>query len=254
MILWQQAVIVVAAFGAGMVNAVAGGGTLLSFPALVFVGRDPLLANATNTIALWPGSLGGFLGHRREMSGAGRWISRLALPSLLGGATGAVLLLRTSSRTFAALVPWLILGATVLIALNEPVARWAQRDRDGRAGAAFWVGGVLFQYLVGVYGGYFGAGIGILMLAGLGVLGMTDIHQMNGVKNFLALLINGVAAVYFAASGKVLWADGLMMAAAAICGGFAGAALARWMGRGAVRRAVVAIGVLMAISMFLRPL
>jgi len=254
MILWQQAVIVAAAFGAGMVNAVAGGGTLLSFPALVFVGRDPLLANATNTIALWPGSLGGFLGHRREMSGAGRWIARLALPSLLGGITGAVLLLRTSSRTFATLVPWLILGATLLIAANEPVARWAQRDRAGRVGAAWWVGGVVFQFLVGVYGGYFGAGIGILMLAALGVLGMIDIHKMNGVKNFLALLINGVAAVYFAASGKVLWADGLTMAAAAICGGLAGAALARWMGRRAVRRVVVAIGALMAISMFLRRL
>jgi uncharacterized membrane protein YfcA len=247
-------VIVGAAFAAGMVNSVAGGGTLISFPALVWTGRDPLLANATNTIALWPGSLAALWGYRREVAGSRRYALWLMGPSLLGGITGAVLLLRTSPSTFSALVPWLILVATLLVAANEPVARVVTRFAGHERSPAFWLTGACFQFLVGVYGGYFGAGIGILMLAALGLLGLTDIHQMNGLKNFLALLINGVAAVYFAVCGAVLWTEGLMMAVAAIGGGLTGAALARRVGRTAVRRVVVGIGVAMAISLFVRRL
>ncbi len=251
---WSLAVVVAAAFLAGMVNSVAGGGTLLSFPALVWAGRDPLLANATNTIALWPGSLGGFLGHRNEMRGGGRVAAALVGPSLAGGITGAVLLLSTPSETFAAFVPWLVLAAAGLLAAQEPVSRFARRlGADGR-GPSWWVGGAAFQFLVGLYGGYFGAGIGILMLAALGLLGLTDIHQMNGIKNLLALSINGAAAVYFIASGAVLWSDGLPMAAAAVLGGLAGAALARRLGRTVVRRFAVGVGIFMALSLFLRRL
>jgi uncharacterized membrane protein YfcA len=249
---WQFLLILLAAFAAGMVNSVAGGGTLISFPTLVWAGRDPLLANATNTIALWPGSLGGFWGHRREVAGSGRFAAALMGPSVVGGLIGAVLLLRTPSRVFAGLVPWLILLATLLLALQEPVSRLLARLGGDHKGRAWWIGAAAFQFLVGVYGGYFGAGIGILMLAALGLLGLTDIHRMNGIKNFLALSINATAAVYFAVSGAVLWRDGLPMAAAAVCGGLAGAAIARKIGRKAVRRAVVAIGLLMAISLFLR--
>jgi uncharacterized protein len=249
---WQFPLILLASFAAGMVNSVAGGGTLLSFPTLVWAGRDPLLANATNTIALWPGSLGGLFGYRREVAGSGRWAAALLGPSVLGAILGAVLLLRTPSRTFAGLVPWLILLATALLALQEPVSRLVARLGADRRSPAFWTGAAAFQFLVGVYGGYFGAGIGILMLAALGLLGLTDIHQMNGLKNFLAFSINATAAVYFAASGAVLWSDGLPMAAFAICGGLAGAAIARKIGRSVVRRVVIAIGLLMAISLFLR--
>jgi uncharacterized protein len=249
---WQFPLILLAAFAAGMVNSVAGGGTLLSFPALVWAGRDPLLANATNTIALWPGSLGGLWGYRREVSGSGRFAAALLGPSILGGILGAILLLRTPSRTFADLVPWLILLATVLLAVQEPASRLAAKlGADGR-GPAWWAGALGFQFLVGLYGGYFGAGIGILMLAALGLLGLTDIHQMNGLKNFLAFSINATAALYFAARGAVLWSDGLPMAAAAVCGGLTGAALARKLGRRAVRRAVVGIGLLMALSLFMK--
>jgi uncharacterized membrane protein YfcA len=249
---WQLPLILLAAFAAGMVNSVAGGGTLLSFPTLVWAGRDALLANATNTIALWPGSLGGLWGYRREVAGSGRFAAALLGPSILGGILGAVLLLRTPSRTFAGLVPWLVLLATALLALQEPATRLVARFGADRRGPAWWTGALAFQFLVGVYGGYFGAGIGILMLAALGLLGLTDIHQMNGLKNFLAFSINATAAVYFAASGAVLWSDGLPMAASAVCGGLAGAAIARKVGRQAVRRIVVAIGLLMAISLFLR--
>ncbi len=249
---WQFPLILLAAFAAGMVNSVAGGGTLLSFPALIWAGRDPLLANATNTLALWPGSLGGLWGYRREVAGSGRFAAALLAPSALGGLLGAVLLLRTPSRTFADLVPWLILLATVLLALQEPASRLITRLGADRRGPLWWTGAVGFQFLVGVYGGYFGAGIGILMLAALGLLGLTDMHQMNGLKNFLAFSINATAAVYFALSGAVLWADGIPMAASAVCGGLAGAAIARKAGRHVVRRAVVGIGFLMALSLFLR--
>lgn len=248
----QYGLIAAAAFAAGMMNSVAGGGTLLSFPALVWIGRDPLLANATNTIALWPGSLAGAWGFRRYLEGLGRKAALLFIPSLLGGGLGAFLLLQTPSKIFGEMVPWLILAATLLLAAQAPVSRFVDRFTGAHRGTTWWTGALCFQFLVGVYGGYFGAGIGILMLAALGLLGFSDIHQMNALKNLLALSINGVAAVYFAASGAVVWTDGLLMAIASIGGGLAGSHLAKRLGRRAVRLIVIGIGFFMAISLFLR--
>ena len=247
-------IIVGAAVIAGAINAIAGGGTLVSFPALIWIGRDPILANATNTFALWPGSFAGMIGFRRELASARRWLFLLVIPSLAGGIVGAVLLLRTPSSTFDRLVPLLILGATALLAAQEMITRRlrfiAETHENPTTG---WVMLVLaFQFLVGIYGGYFGAGIGILMLAVLGLIGMTDLHQMNGLKNLLAIAINGVAAIYFMISGAVIWSDGLMMAAGAIAGGFAGARLAHRFGRKFVRRFVVVLGLVMTIAMLVR--
>jgi uncharacterized protein len=250
---WQTPVVFLAAFVAGLINSVAGGGTLVTFPTLVFIGRDPIVANVTNTVALWPGSLGGMVGFRRELSGSRHWMGLLAVPSVIGGLLGAVLLLRTPSRTFAAIVPYLILFATVLFALQESIARLLPRAPAGADAArprrAWWTGAVLFQFLVAVYGGYFGAGIGILMLAALGILGLSDIHTMNGLKNFFAMCINLVAAGYFVVSGSVHWPDALVMAAGAVSGGYGGASLARRLGRRFVRRSVVLIGVVMGLSL-----
>jgi uncharacterized membrane protein YfcA len=250
----NNVVILVAAFLAGAVNSIAGGGTLISFPALVWIGRDPVLANATNTIALLPGSLAGMLGFRRDLARTRRWMYLLMIPSLAGGAAGAYLLLRTSTRTFSALVPFLILGATILFALQEVIARRlgnvARSHENPTTGWIVFVFG--FQLLVGLYGGYFGAGIGILMLASLGLIGMTDLHQMNGLKILLAICMNGVAAVWFALSGAVIWHDGLLMAVASIAGGFLGARLAHRLGREFVRVAVIVIGVVMTIAMLVR--
>lgn len=244
-------IIVGAAVIAGAINAIAGGGTLISFPALVWIGRDPILANATNTIALWPGSLAGMLGFRRELASARRWLFLLMLPSVAGGIAGAVLLLRTPTATFDRLVPLLILVATLLLAGQEMITRrlrfFAAAHENPTPAWLLFV--FSFQFLVGVYGGYFGAGIGILMLAALGLIGMTDLHQMNGLKNLLAICINGVAAIYFALSGAVLWRDGLIMAAGAIVGGFLGAKLAHRLGRTFVRRFVVGIGLVMTVAM-----
>ena len=252
---WQSAVVFVAGFVAGMINSVAGGGTLLSFPALVWIGRDPIVANVTNTLSLWPGSLGAMVGFRREIGDARLWMARLTAPSVLGGLVGAMLLLQTPSRTFAAIVPYLILFATLLFAAQEPLTRWLRPADAGAATPAEpsgWVGPVLFQFLVAVYGGYFGAGIGILMLAALGLLGLTDIHQMNGLKNFFAMCINLIAAFYFVFWGPVSWPDALVMATGAMAGGFGGAGLGRRLGRRFVRRAVVVIGVGMAVSLLFR--
>jgi len=251
---FSSVIIFVAAYFAGIINAIAGGGTLLSFPALLWVGVNPIMANATNSAALWPGSFAGVIGFRRDLATVRRWLLLLTIPSLGGAAVGAFLLLRTSTRTFSQLIPWLILGATLLLAFQEVISRRLTGLAHGHENpTAGWVAFVfLFQFAVSIYGGYFGAGMGILMLAALGLIGLTDLHQMNGLKNLLAICINGLAAIYFAASGAVVWHDALIMAAAAILGGFSGAKLAHRLGRRFVRGAVVVIGLGMTVALLVR--
>jgi len=184
-------------------------------------------------------------GFRRDLATLPRWLYLLTIPSLIGGGIGAVLLLHTSTQTFNALVPWLIFGATMLLAFQDAITRQIR----GRGGPAFVF---TLQFLVSIYGGYFGAGMGILMLAALGFIGLTDLHQMNGLKNLLAICINGVAAIYFAISGAVIWSDAILMAVAAILGGLAGAKIAHRLGRRFVRVAVVVIGLGMTIALLLK--
>jgi uncharacterized membrane protein YfcA len=270
------AVIFLAGIVAGAINSIAGGGTLVSFPALLWLGRDPIMANATNTVAIWPGSLAGAYGFRQELSTVKRWLLLLVIPSLLGGALGGWLLLRTPTSTFKALVPWLILGATVLLAFQEVISRRLAGEPENPAATAsatstmvspdnrqpttdnqppkHLVPILLFQFLVALYGGYFGAGMGILMLAALGLIGLTDMHQMNGLKNVLAVCINGIAAIYFVFAKSVNWNDVVIMMAGTIVGGFLGARLARRLGRVFVRRFVVAIGFGMALLLWIRGL
>ncbi len=247
-------IIAIAAFIAGVINSMAGGGTLVSFPTMVWMGRPPIMANATNAVALWPGSLSAMLGYRDDMRKIRRWLFLLTIPSIAGGALGAILLLHTSEKTFSRIVPFLILGATLLLAAQELISRKlklvAKAHEKPTAGWVIFV--FTFQLLVGLYGGYFGAGMGILMLAALGLIGLTDLHEMNGLKNLLAVCINAVAAVYFAISGAVLWKDAAVMAVAAIAGGFVGAKLAKRLGRKFVRGAVVAIGLIMTVALFLK--
>jgi len=238
-------IIAAAALLAGIINAIAGGGTLLTFPALVWIGRNPIIANATNTVAIWPAGVSGALGFRKDVASLQRWLWLLTIPSLAGGILGAVLLLHTPERVFARIVPLLIGGATILLAAQETITRHLPHGK-------MTIFAFTFQFAVGIYGGYFGAGMGILMLAALGLIGLTDLHQMNGLKNVLGLCINGVAAIYFIARGAVVWSDVLIMAVASIIGGYIGAKLAHKLGRKFVRGAVVAIGVVMTIALFLR--
>lgn len=243
------AALVAAGAGAGVMNALAGGGTLLSFPTLVLLGIPARIANATSTVALVPGALASFAGYWPEARSHKRWLTVLLLPSLVGGALGSVLLLLTPERTFARLAPWLVLFATALFAWQSRRAR-SGTDTDappdpavrGSRGLA-----VAAQFGVALYGGYFGAGIGILMLAILAALGLTNIHAMNGLKNFFGTCINGVAAAIFLASGAVDWRAGLPLLVGAIAGGYAGARFGRRIGRDRARRAVIAVGLFVTV-------
>jgi uncharacterized protein len=244
----QIGLLVATSAGAGVMNAMAGGGTILTYPALLFVGESAITANATSTVALWPGAAASLFGYRREVAEHREWLKTLFLPSLLGGALGAVLLLRTPVKTFAGLAPFLILFATLLFMVQGAVARWTQktgREQGGRTPGRL-MAALVFQFGVGVYGGYFGAGIGILMLAVLGFLGLSDIHAANGVKNFFAMCINGLAAGYFIFRGAVHWPAALIMIVGGIAGGYAGAGFARRIGKEKARAAVVIIGFLVA--------
>src|SRR5437879_11891147 len=182
----------VAAAAAGAVNAIAGGGTLLTFPAIVGLGVTPLAANATSTVALWPGSLGSMWGYRHELTGVRRWVIGFTAPSLAGGTLGAWLLLHTPPAAFDRIVPFLVLGATLLFLGQGPLLRRLRPDAPEASPRWSFLAA---QFLVAVYGGYFGARIGILMLAVLGFMGLTNIHQMNGLKNWGALCIDRKSVV-----------------------------------------------------------
>jgi hypothetical protein len=218
------------------------------------VARSRCLHSPAIKVALWPASLAGAVGFRRDLAQVRRWLYLLTIPSLIGGAAGAILLLHTSERAFVRLVPFLILGATLLLAFQEVISRRLNTvARAHQRPTAGWIVFVFaFQLLVGLYGGYFGAGMGILMLAALGLIGLTDLHQMNGLKNLLAICINGIAAVYFTVLGAVIWSDAIVMALAGIAGGYTGASMAHRLGRGFVRGAVIAIGITMTVALFLK--
>jgi uncharacterized membrane protein YfcA len=247
----QIASLVTSSFGAGVMNAMAGGGTILTYPTLLLLGESAITANATSTVALWPGAASSMYGYRREVAEHRDWLKTLFLPSLVGGALGAVLLLQTPVRTFERLAPFLILFATVLFMLQGIVSRWTRAEHPGKTPGRL-AAAVLFQFGVSVYGGYFGAGIGILMLAVLGFLGLSDIHAANGIKNFFGMCINGLAAGYFIARGAVDWPAALVMIVGAVAGGYAGARFARFIGRDKARAAVIVIGLAVAAILFWR--
>jgi uncharacterized protein len=240
-----------AAFGAGFVNAVAGGGTLLTFPALLYSGMSPIIANATSTVAIWPGSVMSSWTYRQQLSENRRLVSVLSVPSLLGGLGGAILLLNTPETIFRYIVPFLILLACALLLLNEPIGRWISKRADAnpkKHAAALW----LSQFAIGIYGGYFGAGIGILMLAAMAIFLPEDLQAANGMKNFFAVLINGIAAIYFMIAGKAVLHIALIMALAAIIGGFVGAKTAQRMSPRILRGAVVIFGVIVAVHLMVK--
>ena len=249
----HQLIVFLAACAAGALNSVAGGGTLLTVPALIWLGVPALNANVTSTVALWPGSLSGAWGFRREMRQADPRVYALVVPSFIGGLAGAILLRYTPPDVFERIIPLLILFATALFMAQEPLQRRFNLTALHNARSHWLSWTMLFQLVVGVYGGYFGAGIGIMMLAALSLMGHTDIHQMNGLKNLLAVAINGIAVGYFVLfTDLTVWDDALVMAIGAIVGALAAAGLARRVGRTAVRHVVIAVGFAMALSMFIR--
>jgi len=249
-----------AAFVAGAINSVSGGGSLVSFPTLLWAGMNPVIANASNTVALWPGALASLFGFRREFAATSVRSRLLAIPSVIGSIAGAYLLINTPTKWFAAAVPYLLLGASLLFGAQEVITRAALRSSVDRIieirqhpeiVKRRWVPGFVFQLVVSLYGGYFGVGMGILMLAEFGFLGFTDIHHMVALRNYLALCINAVAALYFIARGAVSWPEALVMIVAQVAGGYLGAVVARRLARSTVRWILVAIGLAMAGSLFI---
>jgi uncharacterized protein len=236
------------ALAAGIVNSVAGGGTLLTFPALL-TALAPLgleagvIANATSTVALVPGSLAGAWGYRSEMKAARGWTLMLIAPSMVGGALGTLLITEFDPKYFQLLVPWLILTAALLFLIQPALSRWTvPHNPSGGPPRSTVAGIVFFQFLVAIYGGYFGAGIGILMLSALALMGLPGVHQMNAVKTFLAFCINGVSVLIFVLKNKVEWRYAPVMAVAAIVGGYVGARVARRVPSYLVRWFIVAVG------------
>jgi len=230
-----------AAFLAGVVNSVAGGGTLLTFPSLLTV-LSPVLANGTSTFALFPGSLAAAWGYRDELAQSRRHLIRLFPPSFAGGIIGSLLVTRMPERVFAGMVPWLLIGASTLLLVQRPIARWIGAHPHEEPSRAALAAIVFFQFLVGIYGGYFGAGIGILMLSSLAFVGIPDIHQMNAVKTVLAAAMNSVTIAVFALSGAIVWKYAFLMALTATVGGYIGARVARKMPASYIRVIVVVIG------------
>ena len=263
---WQAYLVLCpAALVAGAINSVAGGGTLITFPALIWIlGGTPnaaIIANATNTVSLCPGALSGTWGYRRELRELWGWVRWLALPSLIGGVAGAYIVVIAPESSFKAMIPWLIGLATVLFVLQPRLtlamtAGAAPRGatEDGSTGETrsrryLWLVFGL-QLLIGFYGGYFGAGLGILMLSTLSLLHLGNIHHVNGLKTALAGMINGIAVVVFVISDNVNWKLAVPMLLSASFGGWLGAALARKMDRTVVRRIVIAIGIVLTTWYF----
>ncbi len=256
---WWQACLILcpaAALG-GAINSIAGGGTLITFPALMLVmGNVPgasIIANATNTVALCPGSLAGAWAYRRELISLWDWVRWLAVPSLIGGIAGSLIIVGTPEEWFLTMVPWLIGMATLLFILQPKLVPQAATDTElaSRSASYRWLVFGL-QLMIGLYGGYFGAGIGILMLSSLSLLHLGNIHHVNGLKTVLATLINGASVVVFVVSGVVNWQYGIPMIISAIIGGWLGASWARTLDRKLVRRLVIAIGIVLTTWYFLK--
>jgi uncharacterized protein len=249
----QIATLFLAAVAAGAINSVAGGGSFISFPALLLAGVPPISANATNATALWPGTVASVGAYRRELAVQRRGIVLFSAISLLGGLIGALLLLQTQERTFEQLIPYLLLAATLIFALSPRITRWTRQW--GEHGREQWPRRLVVLALyfgVAIYGGFFGAGLGILTLTVLGLLGLEHIHEMNALKVLQASLINGVAVLTFALAGAVQWPMALLMAAGGIVGGYGGAALARRVNPVAVRWVIIAISVSLTVYFFIR--
>jgi uncharacterized membrane protein YfcA len=231
----------------GAINSVAGGGSFVAFPALLFAGVAPVPANATNTIALWPGALAGAVAYRRELVRVRDTLVPLGLAALAGGLAGSLLLLRTSDHTFVLLIPWLLLLATLLFSFGGVVVSRVTRGAHAPLPVA-----VAAQLAISVYGGYFGGGMGIMVLAVLSLLGMVDIHPMNALKTVLGTLVNGVAVVAFVVAGAVAWGPGAVMIVGGVFGGYTGAALARRVSPKRVRALVLVVAWAMTAYFFVR--
>lgn len=243
-----------AALIAGALNSVAGGGGFIAFPALVYTRMDAIAANATNTAALWPGTVASTAAYRGQFGGeVRRWLMPLVVTGLLGGTFGAIVLLNTPQKTFLHLVPWFLLIGTLLFAFSQQITGWL-RARTGHLGDSRVgvLGAALIQLLIATYIGYFGAGAGILMMAVFALMGVQNIHALNGLKTLLASVCNGMALLTFIVAGRVMWPQAILMIIGAALGGYFGAYYAQKMNPRTVRTFAVCVGLAMAAWFFVR--
>lgn len=260
-----QAFLFFVALLGGALNAVAGGGSFFTLPALIYAGVGPVAANATSTLAMWPASLASSVAYRREIQSSRHRLWLLGAVSLAGGLIGGVLLVKTSDTRFLSLLPWLMLAAVATftfgghatdairrrsVQTTPPAGARPTAGIEAGGGIPVWI--LILQLVIATYGGYFGGGMGIMMLAAFSIAGMTRIHEMNGLKTILAVAINAVALVTFIADGVIVWGPGLVMVAGGVIGGYSGAALAHRVGPAAIRRFVIVVGWLMTTYFFLR--
>ena len=255
--LYPYLIIAAGAFMAGGMNAMAGGGTFFSFPALLAAGVPPVMANASNTVALWPASFSSAWAYRREVRRHPRMAVLLAIVSMLGGLVGGLLLMATSNESFSRLIPWLLLLATTLFAFSARISRlvdWSKQrlglggDRE-QPGS---IGGAVFQFVVAIYGGFFGAGLGILTLAALAIQGFEDVQELNALKNLSSAINYTVAATTFIIAGAVSWPHTLVMLVTALFGGYAGASLARRLPSLWLKRLIIAVGATLTVIYFVK--
>lgn len=251
-----------AAVLAGAINSVAGGGSFITFPALIFTGMAPIAANATNTAAVWPGTVASAVAYRKAFTPEARHLlPALVITGIVGGVLGARILLITPQATFMRIVPWLLLCATLLFVFSGRITRWIRgrahlKDGEAVGGAdtprTLLVGVLFLELLVSVYVGYFGAGVGILFLSLLALMGMEDIHAMNGMKTLLVSIVNGVALATFIFARIIVWPQALLMLVGALIGGYGGAWVAQKMNPQHVRWLVIVIGFTMSAYFFIR--
>jgi hypothetical protein len=250
--LFELAAATLAAVAAGAVNALAGGGTLITFPALTALGLPAVAANVTNTVAVAPGHLGATLAQRRDLSGQRARVLRLVPPALAGGLAGGLLLLFTTERAFRQLVPWLILLASALLAVQEPLRAWLLRRLGGGTHPSHELVAVVPIFAASVYGGYFGAGLSVIVLAALGLLVDDSLTRLNAAKQAVGFAANTAAAALFLFSGQVHWTYAVVMAAGAVAGGAIGGRLAGRVRPATLRAVVVTVGIVVGIAYLLR--
>lgn len=244
--MFEYMVLGLSAFFAGLLNTIAGGGTFLTFPALVYTGVPVVIANATSTVAVFPGYLGGAIGFRNEIAAFDRkLLLKIIAATIIGGFIGSVLLLFSSNDAFSIVVPFLLAAATCAFAFGDRLQQWASSKKSGSAEG---VG----TALVSIYGGYFNGGLGIVLLALFSLWGMRDLNQMNGLKTLLSFILSAISVATFAVAGIIEWPQAVLMMVAATAGGYAGAPVARILPRKAVRAIVITVGTLMSTIFFVR--
>lgn len=252
----RYTVVFVAAMIAGAINSVAGGGTVFNFSGLVWFGLPTVNANATNATSLIPGSLGGAAALYNELKSQWREFILLLIPTILGSLIGAFTVWQSSEAIFKAIVPFLILFATLVFASRDAITSWVKNRQAATTvqgvSPVGYAAGMVLQFVISFYGGYFGAGIGILMLTSLSIIGMTNMHKMNALKNILAVGINGTAAVFFIQKGLVVWPVAIVAAIGAMLGGYGLARFAKRIDQIVLRRFVIVAGIVVTIYMFVR--